>query len=299
MLLEVKNISKNYGNQEVLKNISFSLDIGEVVGLLGVNGVGKSTMMKIITGYVEATEGVVFVNEEEVSIFKNKTRRFIGYLPENNPLYVEMYVREYLSFHAEIHKVAKKNIDEVIQQVGLQSEQHKKIKELSKGYRQRVGLATALLHQPKLLILDEPTTGLDPNQLLEIRGLIKNLAKDKAILLSTHIMQEVEAVCDRVIVMHRGEIAIDRTLQSLQNEKEQIIEVTFDFLIEPQFFNQLPNISKVVNVYDTTWELCFETEEDMRTHIFDFAQEQGLKIKEMQLKNKNLETLFEEITNKS
>ncbi|MBS9767013.1 MAG: gliding motility-associated ABC transporter ATP-binding subunit GldA [Flavobacteriaceae bacterium] len=299
MLLEVKNISKNYGNQEVLKDISFSLNTGEIVGLLGVNGVGKSTIMRIITGYIEATEGTVFVNEEKVSIFQNKTRRWIGYLPENNPLYTEMYVREYLSFHAEIHKVSKKNIEEVIHQVGLQSEQHKKIKELSKGYRQRVGLAGALLHQPKLLILDEPTTGLDPNQLVEIRSLIKSLAKDKAILLSTHIMQEVEAICNRVIVMHKGQIAMDRTLQSLQNKNEQIIEVTFDLLIEPQFLRKIPNISKIVNSYDATWELHFETEEDMRTHIFDFAQEQGLKIKEMQLKNKNLETLFKEITNKS
>ncbi len=296
MLLEVKNISKSYGTQEVLKDVSFTLDRGEVVGLLGVNGVGKSTMMKIITGYLEATEGVVLVNEEQVTTFRKETRQFIGYLPENNPLYVEMYVREYLGFHAEIHGISKKNIDEVIHQVGLQSEQHKKIKELSKGYRQRVGLASALLHQPKILILDEPTTGLDPNQILEIRTLIKSLAKDKAILLSTHIMQEVEAICDRVIIIHQGKIALDKTLQSLQNEKEQIIEVTFDFLVEPQFLQRIPNITKVVNSYDTTWILHFETTEDMRTHIFDFAQEQGLKIKEMQLKNKNLETLFKEIT---
>ncbi len=296
MLLEVKHISKSYGTQEVLKDVNFTLEKGEIVGLLGVNGVGKSTIMKIITGYVEATEGVVFVNEEKVTTSQKNTRKFIGYLPENNPLYVEMYVREYLGFHAEVHGISKKNIDDVIQQVGLQPEQHKKIKELSKGYRQRVGLATTLLHQPKVLILDEPTTGLDPNQLEEIRTLIKNLAKDKTILLSTHIMQEVEAVCDRVIIMHKGKIALDKTLQSLQNEKEQIIEVTFDFLVESQFLKKIPHITKVVNNYDTTWLLHFNTSEDMRTHIFDFAQEQGLKIKEMQLKNKNLETLFKEIT---
>ena len=207
-----------------------------------------------------------------------------------------MFVREYLQFQAAIFMVDKSQIETCIKKVGLESEAHKKIHQLSKGYQQRVGLAAAILHNPSVLILDEPTTGLDPNQLVEIRELIKELGKEKTVLFSTHIMQEVEAVCDRVIIIKKGKILVDKKLSELKENNQQTIEVTFDYKIEEQFIQRLPNVVSYKNNYDNTWYITFESEEDMRPKIFDFAQENGLKILGLNTKNKNLETLFREVT---
>ncbi len=217
MSIEIRNITKNYGTQKALDNISFSIRKGEIVGFLGPNGAGKSTTMKILNGFVKATEGEVFVNEIDVAQNPIEAQKHIGYLPEHNPQYLEMYVREYLLFCAAIHKVGKSNVEDIIEKVGLTPEAHKKIKQLSKGYRQRVGLASAMLHNPDVLILDEPTTGLDPNQLVEIRNLIKEIGADKTVLFSTHIMQEVEAICDRVIIIDKGVIVADKQIDELKN----------------------------------------------------------------------------------
>ena len=235
MSIEVKNISKSYGAQRALDNISFSVNKGEIVGFLGPNGAGKSTLMKILTTYINADEGSAIVNGHDVNSDQKAVQLSIGYLPEHNPLYLELYVREYLAFNADVYKVATSRIEEVIQLTGLSGESHKKIGQLSKGYRQRVGLANALLHNPDVLILDEPTTGLDPNQLIEIRNVIKNAGKDKTVFLSTHIMQEVEAICDRVIIINNGKIVADKKLDKLISaDKEQVIEVEFDYKIEEQ-----------------------------------------------------------------
>jgi len=212
-------------------------------------------------------------------------------------LYLDLYVREYLAFNADVYKVPKSRIEEVIQLTGLSAESHKKIGQLSKGYRQRVGLANALLHNPDVLILDEPTTGLDPNQLMEIRNVIKNVGKDKTVFLSTHIMQEVEAICDRVIIIDKGQIVADKKLDHLVSEdKEQVIEVEFDYQVEEQLLAKLPNITAYKNTHDMIWELTFVAEKDMRPAIFDFANENGLKTLQLNQKNKNLEAVFREIT---
>jgi ABC-2 type transport system ATP-binding protein len=225
-----------------------------------------------------------------------EAQRNIGYLPEHNPLYTDMYVREYLQFQAAIFKVAKSKIAPCIEKVGLTEEAHKKISQLSKGYQQRVGLAAAILHNPKVLILDEPTTGLDPNQLVAIRALIKELGKEKTVLFSTHIMQEVEAICDRVIIIKKGEILVDKKLAELKQNNQQIIEVTFNKAVDQNIFNKLKGLNSVSNTSGDTWRLTFNTAEDMRSKIFDFAQENSLKIIGLTTQNKNLETLFREVT---
>ncbi|WP_165732063.1 gliding motility-associated ABC transporter ATP-binding subunit GldA [Polaribacter sp. 20A6] len=296
MSIKVTSVSKVYKTQKALHNVSFSADKGQIIGFLGPNGAGKSTMMKILTGFIKPNEGEVFV--DEINVLQNplEAQKSIGYLPEHNPLYTDMYVREYLQFQATIFKVDKSQIEICIEKVGLTAEAHKKIHQLSKGYQQRVGLAAAILHNPKVLILDEPTTGLDPNQLVEIRALIKELGKDKTVLFSTHIMQEVEAVCDRVIIIKKGELLIDKKLAELKENNQQVIEVTFDYKIEEQFIKRLPNVVSYKNNYDNTWFITFESEEDMRPVIFDFAQENGLKILSLNTQNKNLETLFREVT---
>lgn len=222
MSIEVKNITKVYGEQKALDSISFSVNKGEIVGFLGPNGAGKSTLMKILTTYLTADEGEASVNGFDVLSQSKQVQQSVGYLPEHNPLYLDLYVREYLEFNADLHKVSKSKIEEVIQLTGLTPESHKKIGELSKGYRQRVGLATALLHNPEVLILDEPTTGLDPNQLVEIRELIKNIGKDKTVFLSTHIMQEVEAICDRIIIINKGKLVEDSLLSELGANLEKV-----------------------------------------------------------------------------
>lgn len=296
MSIAVKNITKLYGTQKALNNVSFSIEKGEIVGFLGPNGAGKSTMMKIITGYINASEGEVFVNNFDVSTHKLEVQKSIGYLPENNPLYLDMYVREYLRFNASVHKISMDEVEKVIVKVGLTPEAHKKINQLSKGYRQRVGLAAALLHNPEVLILDEPTTGMDPNQLAEIRSLIKEVGKDKTVLFSTHILQEVEAVCDRVILIHNGQIIADKNLKELTGNQEQVVEVEFDYKIEKQLIANIPHLKSANNVHDTIWELTFDTSKDMRPTVFDFAHDNGLKTLNLTTKNKNLERLFRELT---
>ncbi|MDR6761129.1 ABC-2 type transport system ATP-binding protein [Flavobacterium sp. 2755] len=297
MSIEVNSISKSYGEQKALNEISFKIEKGEIVGFLGPNGAGKSTLMKILTTYLLADSGSALVNSHDVMTNAKAVQQSIGYLPEHNPLYLDLYVREYLAFNADVYKVPKSRIEEVIQLTGLTPESHKKISQLSKGYRQRVGLANALLHNPDVLILDEPTTGLDPNQLMEIRNVIKNIGKDKTIFLSTHIMQEVEAICDRVIIIDKGQIVADNKLDHLvAANEEQVIEVEFDYKVEEQLLAKLENISSYKNTHDMTWELTFVTEKDMRPAIFDFATENGLKTLQLNQKNKNLEAVFREIT---
>lgn len=299
MSIEVVNISKSYGDQKALDAVSFSVKKGEIVGFLGPNGAGKSTLMKILTTYITADEGSASVNGFDVSSNLKAVQLSVGYLPEHNPMYLDLYVREYLSFNAEVFKVEKSRINDVIDLTGLTAESHKKIGQLSKGYRQRVGLANALLHNPDVLILDEPTTGLDPNQLVEIRNVIKNVGKDKTVFLSTHIMQEVEAICDRVIIINNGKIVTDKKLDKLiSSDKEQVIEVEFDFKIEEQAISKIPHLKSYKNVHDMVWELTFISDTDMRAVVFDFANENGLKTLQLNQKNKNLEAIFREITKK-
>jgi len=297
MSIEVKNISKSYGDQKALDNISFSVKKGEIVGFLGPNGAGKSTLMKILTTYIGADSGEANVNGFDVMDHQKSVQQSVGYLPEHNPLYLDLYVREYLEFNASVYKIANSRIEEVIVLTGLSSESHKKIGQLSKGFRQRVGLANALLHNPDVLILDEPTTGLDPNQLLEIRNVIKNVGKDKTVFLSTHIMQEVEAICDRVIIINKGIIVADKKLDHLISvDKEQVIEVEFDYKIEEEAVARIPHLKSYKNTHDFVWELVFLSEKDMRPAVFDFAYDNGLKTLQLNQKNKNLESIFREIT---
>jgi len=298
MSIEVANISKLYGEQKALNNISFSINKGEIVGFLGPNGAGKSTLMKILTTYIDASEGVAKVSGFHVETQKQDVQHNVGYLPEHNPLYLDMYVKEYLTFNAGIYKVSKSRIQEVIELTGLTPEAHKKIGQLSKGYRQRVGIATALLHDPSVLILDEPTTGLDPNQLVDIRHLITTIGKDKTVFLSTHIMQEVEAICDRVIIIDKGVIVADKKLEALRDDKEQTVIVEFDYRVEDTFLLKLPNAKLVKNTHDFIYEITFSTTEDMRSHVFDFAHDNDLKILQLNQKNASLESLFRELTSK-
>lgn len=296
MSIKVEHLCKSYGSQQALNDVSFSLKKGEVVGFLGPNGAGKSTLMKILTTYLGADSGKAWVNDKQVDTEKREVQRSIGYLAENNPLYPDMYVREYLDFNAGIYKVKKERIAQVIAMTGLEPEAGKKIRELSKGYKQRVGLAAALLHDPEVLILDEPTTGLDPNQLMDIRELIKGLGKEKTVLLSTHIMQEVEAMCDRVIMIKKGSIVADKQLQALKEDQEQIIEVEFDYRVEEVLLQKIPGVTEVRNLAGFLYQLRFQTKKDMRPAVFDFAHDNGLKTLQLNQKNKNLENLFRELT---
>jgi ABC-2 type transport system ATP-binding protein len=253
--------------------------------------------MKILTTYLTADEGSAKVNGFDVSSQPKDVQLSIGYLPEHNPLYLDLYVREYLAFNANVYKVATSRIEEVIQLTGLTTESHKKIGQLSKGYRQRVGLANALLHNPDVLILDEPTTGLDPNQLVEIRNVIKNAGKDKTVFLSTHIMQEVEAICDRVIIIDKGKIVADKKLEKLISESTtQIIEVEFDQKVSETQIATIDTIRSYTTTNGIIWELTFATDKDMRPVVFDFATANGLKTLQLNQKNKNLETVFREVT---
>jgi len=294
--IEVQKVTKKYGSQLALNNVSFSVKKGEIVGFLGPNGAGKSTLMKILTTAVNSDYGKVWVGGINPEKEPLKVQRLVGYLPEHNPLYLDLYVREYLEFSASIFGLARHRIEEVILLTGLEVEAHKKIGQLSKGFRQRVGLANALLHDPEVLILDEPTTGLDPNQLVEIRRLIQNIGKDKTVFLSTHIMQEVENICQRIIIINKGNIVADKKLSELNQISQQIIEVEFDQKIENQTIENIPNLLLSTNTNDFVWELTFDTQEDRRPLVFDFAKNNGLKILHLNQKNKNLETIFREIT---
>jgi len=301
MSIEVKDITKSYGTQKALDAVSFSIQRGEIVGFLGPNGAGKSTLMKILTTFINADAGEALVNGSDVGTQQKAVQKSVGYLPEHNPLYLDLYVREYLAFNADVYKVKKSRIEEVIQLTGLSPEAHKKIGALSKGYRQRVGLASALLHDPEVLILDEPTTGLDPNQLVEIRELIKNIGRDKTVFLSTHIMQEVEAICDRVIIINHGKIVTDKKLKTLvkdNNLVEQLIEVESDKPVTTDLLQTIPTLVSYTNTRGNIWDLTFTAENDMRPALFDFAHNNGLKTLQLTLKNKNLETVFREMTKK-
>ena len=296
MGINIQQLSKNYGNTVALKNISLAFDQNGVIGLLGPNGAGKTTLMKILTGYLSQWEGQISIGNYDLRKDLKNTQQQMGYLPENNPLYPEMYVKEYLKFVGDLYGLKKPPIEEVIQKTGLQEHFHKKIVTLSKGYKQRVGLAAALIHDPQYLILDEPTTGLDPNQVVEIRKLIKALGKEKLVFLSTHILQEVEAMCDRVVILNKATVVLDQTLKSLKTNEQQVVSVSFDYRVENVALQKIPQIKTVVNTFDFEYELTFETTEDMRPTVFDFAHDNGLKILSLQQKNKGLEMQFNSIT---
>jgi ABC-2 type transport system ATP-binding protein len=294
--LILKNISKTYGAQHALKNINFELQKGEIVGFLGPNGAGKSTTMKIIAGAIQPTSGNVFLNNVPIDQKSHKIKKSIGYLSEKNPLYEDMYVLEYLRFNAGIYKVANARINEIVEKLDLASVISKKINQLSKGYKQRVGLAAAILHDPLLLILDEPTSGLDPNQLTMVRLLIKKLAEDKMILFSSHIMQEILAICDRVIFLNKGEIVADKMMEDLKNEEKQSIEVEFDSNVDSPQLSMIPFIAEWCKKNDNSWLLTFNTKQDMRSTIFDFANAHQLRILQMNQHKKTLEDIFKSLT---
>ncbi len=302
MSIVVQGVTKLYGKQKALDNVSFEVRTGEIVGFLGPNGAGKSTMMKIITGFIPASSGDVHVNDLKVGTDNLEVRKRIGYLPENNPLYPEMYVREYLGFVASIYKTGiprKEQIDRIIEVTGLNPEQGKKIGALSKGYRQRVGLAQALIHNPEVLILDEATTGLDPNQIVEIRQLIKETGREKTVMLSTHIMQEVEAICDRVIIIDKGVIVADEeksNIYSIINGSKQIIEVEFDKDISGSLLMELACVSSARQIKNKIWHIEAEGEEDIRPALFEFAVSNKLTVLSLQKQENNLEEIFRHLT---
>jgi len=302
MSIKVKNITKLYGSQKALDNVSFEVHTGEVVGFLGPNGAGKSTLMKIITGNISATGGKAFVNDIDVEVNSKAVREKIGYLPENNPLYTDMYVKEYLEYTASIYKLGretKERIKEIIKMTGLTDEQHKKIGALSKGYRQRVGLAQALLHDPEVLILDEPTSGLDPNQIVEIRNLISEAGRKKTVLLSTHIMQEVEAVCDRIIIIDKGKIKADdskKDIYSRVEKKTSTIMVEFDVDVEAEMLKFIRGATDARWLEGKTYLVEAPHYEDIRPAIFRYAVDNGLTVLSMQLKEQSLEEVFRSLT---
>jgi ABC-2 type transport system ATP-binding protein len=298
MSIEVKNLFKYYGEQAAVRDVSFKVKKGEIVAFIGPNGAGKSTTMKIMTGYIPATSGEVFISGMKVDVDNLKTRQIIGYLPEHNPLYTDMYVREYLEFVGRIYKIKnlKQRVSEMIQIVGLEVEQNKKISALSKGYRQRVGLAQAIIHDPEVLILDEPTTGLDPNQLVEIRDLIKRIGKEKTVMLSTHIMQEVEAICDRIVIISKGQIVADDKAGNLQKEQaHQTVYVEFDKKTSKAQLTKIPHVRKVEQVNDG-WLLETIDEVDLRLEIAKFAQKENWLVLTLKIEQKTLEEVFKELT---
>lgn len=299
MSIALKNITKQYGQQRALDDVSFQLSKGEIVGLLGPNGAGKTTTMKILSGFISRFEGEAFVDglsvREEPLILKQR----IGYLPEHNPLYLDMYVREYLEFIAAVYKISNKSeaIKKVIGQVGLEAEKHKKIKALSKGYRQRVGLAQALVHNPDVLILDEPTSGLDPNQLVEIRQLIKSIGQKKTVIFSSHIMQEVQALCDRVIILSKGKVVADDKVEylerALNNQREIIVELNKDLKQDWK----IPSLLQCDKLSDKKFRLLFkESSSDPREKVFDYVVGKDLKILSMEEKKSTVEDVFQKLT---
>ena len=305
MSLQANNVTKIYGKQKALNNVSFEIKTGEVVGFLGPNGAGKSTMMKIMTGYIKQNSGEVTINRLNTNNNNNlkEIKNQIGYLPEHNPLYHDMYVIEYLNFIAKIYQINKKSlkkkVDEIIEITGLNIEQNKKIGALSKGYKQRTGLAAALIHDPEVLILDEPTTGLDPNQIIEIRKLITEVGKEKTVMLSTHIMQEVEAICNRVIIINKGEIAADAPVSSIRkflSEKDQSLILEFDKKININVLNTISGINKVGNIENNIYVVEYDNKKDVRPDIFHFAVENNLIILSMHKKEKSMEDVFRSLT---
>jgi len=300
MSIKVENISKLYGEQKALDEVSFEIKSGEIIGFLGPNGAGKSTMMKILTCYIPQTSGKAEVCGFDVKEQSLEVRKQVGYLPEHNPLYLDMYVKEYLAFIGGLHhlKNVTSRVKEMIDTVGLQVEQNKKIGALSKGYRQRVGLAQALIHNPKVLILDEPTSGLDPNQLEEIRNLIKETGKEKTVMLSTHIMQEVEAVCDRVIIINKGKIvANDDTLHLQQTSSlKQVLRVEFDKVTSKTSLKNIEGVIEVKQFEGNIWHVITDADKDIRKEIFNFAVANGLSVLALQKEEQTLEDIFKQLT---
>jgi ABC-2 type transport system ATP-binding protein len=297
MSIEVKALVKEYGTQKAVNGISFKVSKGEIVGFLGPNGAGKSTTMKMITGYVEADGGNALVCDVDVAANPIATKQKIGYLPESNALYYDMYVREYLSFVADVHEVKhpKEKIESVIHKVGLTPEAHKKIAQLSKGYKQRVGLAAALIHDPEVLILDEPTSGLDPNQIVEIRNVIKELGKEKTVLFSSHIMQEVQAICDRVIIINKGTIVADNLLsQLLKNAHAGSVTLELKEEVEVSVFNAIQNISQVNS---TVWKFQTDNPEQVKKLLMQICLEKNLNVLSLTSDLNNLEEVFRSLTN--
>ena len=301
MSIEVSNLTKIYGQQKAIDNISFKIDKAEIVGFLGPNGAGKSTTMKIITGFLEADKGNAFVSGLNVRSNKLETKKKIGYLPEGNPLYYEMYVREYLEFIANVHQIKniKNRIEEVIALTGLSVESKKKIGQLSKGYKQRVGLAAALIHDPEVLILDEPTSGLDPNQIVEIRDVIKNLGKNKTVLFSSHILQEVEAICDRVIIINKGNIVADDQLSNLQkaNKNSHAVIVQFKEAVDRTLLENLMEVKSVQQLPSGNWQLATDNPESVRKQLFELSLQHNLNIVSLQSESHSLEEIFRNLTN--
>lgn len=298
MSIKVKKLSKLYGSQKALKEISFEINQGEIVGFLGPNGAGKSTLMKILTGYIPQTNGDAKICNLDINKNSLETRSRIGYLPENNPLYLDMYVKEYLEFVANIYNVNHKYINEMIKKTGLLKEQHKLIGSLSKGYRQRVGLAQALIHNPEVLILDEPTTGLDPNQLIEIRSLIKEVGRKKTVLLSTHIMQEVEAICDRVVIINKGQIVANKTIIELQESKgnRKLITVEFDKKAGKEELLKIGNVLEARELKGNKYQILSDSKFELRPAIFEFAVNNKLTVLQMNIEEQKLESIFQELT---
>jgi ABC-2 type transport system ATP-binding protein len=301
MSILVNNICKLYGQQKALNNVSFEIGANEIVGFLGPNGAGKSTMMKILTSYIPASSGEAKVCGYDTNSQSIEVRKQIGYLPEHNPLYLDMYVKEFLEFVGKLYHVQniKTRVSEMIEMTGLQIEQNKKIGALSKGYRQRVGLAQAMIHNPKVLIMDEPTTGLDPNQLEDIRLLIKKLGKEKTVMLSTHIMQEVEAVCDRVIIINKGEIVANEGTQKLQQSStKQIITVEFDKDISIDTLKSIIGVEEVILIEGKTWKIISDISVDVRKELFNYAVSQNIGVLTLNKEEQKLEDVFKALTKK-
>ncbi|HOG19387.1 MAG TPA: gliding motility-associated ABC transporter ATP-binding subunit GldA [Salinivirgaceae bacterium] len=301
MSIEVKNVTKLYGKQKALDDVSFSINTGEIVGFIGPNGAGKSTMMKILTGIIPQTSGEAYINNINVIENSMAIREKIGYLPENNPQYEDMYVVEYLEFLAGIYSIKnyKERINAIIEQIGLTVEKHKKIGQLSKGYRQRVGLAQALLHEPEVLILDEPTSGLDPNQIVEIRNLISSVGKNKTVMLSTHIMQEVEAICDRIIIIHRGKIVANDTTQNIKRQladDNQKVIVQFDKEVNVDDIKKYLKADSVKITKEKQIEITAKKNIDIQTSVMNFANSNQLTIVQLTQYQRTLEEIFQELT---
>jgi ABC-2 type transport system ATP-binding protein len=298
MSIRVENVSKLYGEQKALDEVSFEIASGQVVGFLGPNGAGKSTMMKILTCYLPPSAGVAQVCGLDVREYSIDVRKKVGYLPEHNPLYLDMYVREALSFAAGLHGAPKSRVEEMIKKTGLTPESHKKVGALSKGYRQRVGLAMAMIHEPEVLILDEPTTGLDPNQIVEIRNLIKEVGREKTVMLSTHIMQEVEAICDRVIIINKGKIVADKPTSELGGlaTHGKMIKVEFENAIDLKALKSLGGVKSVKELKANTYAIESGASADIRKALFNFAVQQNTTILEIQQESKSLENVFRELT---
>jgi ABC-2 type transport system ATP-binding protein len=297
--ISVSGITKLYGDQKALDDVSFEINKGEILGFLGPNGAGKSTMMKIITTFIPPSSGTVKVCGFDIATQSMEVRKSIGYLPEHNPLYLEMYVREYLGFIAGLHKLknTSKRVAEMIGMTGLEKEKHKKIGALSKGYRQRVGLAQALVHDPEVLILDEPTSGLDPNQLAEIRGLIRQIGKEKTVMFSTHIMQEVEAICDRVIIINKGKIVADAKAGEIGKQTSgYTIHVEFDKEVSAKRLLEIKGVNTVKKVGAQNWDLHAEGSDDIRPAIFNFAVQNQLTVLTINRTEQRLEEIFQQLT---